>query len=146
MTDQQCKRRRLNPFIDVDAVGEADGHEEETQPSEELSEGASLIFDFLAPTHLTFMPDESQEGEDDRQDADDIDVHSFSLRNTIENAPHGEEWNSFIARSSSRGKCHDHSLGRDERLPRGEDHLWEIGCVVSGSFEVNNAGVDPLHR
>jgi len=55
-----------------------------------------------------------REGEDDRQDADAIDVHSVSLRNAIENAQHGDEWDSFIARASSRAKYHDNSLSRDK--------------------------------
>jgi hypothetical protein len=141
MADRPSKRRRLNPFIDVEAVGEADEHDEEREPSE----GASL-FDFLVPTHLAFMPDGSREGEDDLEDVDGIDVRSFSLRNAMENTQRGEEWDSFIARASSRGKYRDNPLSTDERLPRGEDRLWEIGCAVSGPFKVNTTGFDPLRR
>ena len=65
-------------------------------------------------------------------------------------AQHVEQWDSFLTRvfNRSRGGNRDHDipLGIQERLPSGEDRLWEIGCSVSGPLNVNAAGFDLLCR
>jgi hypothetical protein len=138
MAGRPTKRQRLNPFIDIEAVGEEEDSDEET-------EGASSSSEFPAPTHDIVMPDVSQD--DVSQDEADLDVSSLALlQNGMHGAQHAQEWDSFITRALDRGRNRDIPLSRQERLPSGEDRLWEIGCAVSGPFNVNAAGFDPLCR
>ena len=135
MTDRPTKRQCLNPFVDIEAVGEGEDSDEEI-------EGASFSSEFPAPTHD--MPDVTQY--DVSQDEANLDVSSLALQNAMHSAQPAQQWDSFLTRALDRGRNRDIPLSRQERLPSGEDCLWEIGCTVSGLFDVNAAGLDPLCR
>jgi len=134
MNDRPIKRRRLNPFVDIEAVGEGEDSDEET----ELAEGASSKF---APTHTLIMPDVFQD--DVSQDEADLDISFLALQNAMQEEQHVDQWDSFLKRVLNRGRNYDISFNEQERLPSCEDRLWEIGCAVSGSFDVNPASFNP---
>jgi hypothetical protein len=80
------------------------------------------------------------------QEGADLDVSSLTLQHTMHSAQHVEQWDSFLSRASNRGRNLDIALSGKERLPSSEDFLWEIGCAVSGLFDMNAAGFDPPSR
>lgn len=135
MNEQPTKRWCVNPFVNIEAVGEGEDSDEET----ELAEGTLSTFEFPAPTHVFVMQDVSQ-------DEADLDVSSLALQHAMHDVQHKEQWDSFLTSILNQGKNHDIPLGGQEWLPSGEDCLWEIGCAVSGPFDVNTAGFDCLCR
>jgi hypothetical protein len=124
-------------LVDIEAVREGEDSDEEI-------EGASSSFEFPAPTHDIVTADVFED--DVSQDEADLDVSSLALQNTMHSAQHVERWDSFLTRALNRGRNREIPLSRQERLPSGEDRLWEIGCAVSGPFDVNAVGFDPSYR
>lgn len=93
---------------------------------------------------IIVMPDVFED--DVSEDGADLDVSSVALRDTMHSAQHVEQWDSFLTRALKRGRNLEITLNGQERLPRSEDFLWEIGCTVSGPCSLNAAGFDPLYR
>ena len=123
MTNQPTKRQRLNPFVDIEAVGEGEDSDEEI-------EGASSSFEFPAPTYDIVMPDVFQD--DVSEDEADLDDSSLALQNAMHSAQPAQQWDSFLTRALDRGRNRDIPLSEQERLPSRDDRLWEIGCAVGG--------------
>ena len=138
MNGRPIKRRRLNPFVDVEAVGEGVGEGEESDEETELAEGASSKF---APIHVVIMPDVFQDVLS--QDEADLDISFLALQNAMQEAQHVDQWDSFLEGVLNRGRNYDIPHNGQEWLPSGGDRLWEIGCAVSGPFDVNPASFDP---
>ena len=87
------------------------------------------------------MPDVFQD--DVSQDEVDLDISFLVLQNAMQEVQHVDQWDSFLKGILKRGRNYDISLNEQERLPSCEDRLWEIGCAVSGPFDVNPASFDP---
>ena len=81
------------------------------------------------------MPDISQ----DDVSEDEPDVSSLVLQNAMHHPQYAQEWDSFLERALARSRNHDIPLSKQEQLPISDDHLWEIGCAVSGPLDVNSA-------
>jgi hypothetical protein len=126
MNDRSTKRRRLNPFVDIEAVGEGEDSDEEMAQAEGVSSG----FAFPAPTHILVTPDVSED--DASEDEADLHVTFPALQNVLQDAQHAQQWDSFLTSVLNRGRRYDIPISGQERLPSGEDCLWEIGCAVSG--------------
>ena len=104
----------------------------------------ALIFSLLLT--LLSAQDDVSEHDDISEDEAGLDVGSLALQHAMHGPQHVEQWDSFLTRALNRGRNRDIPLSEQERLPSSDDHLWEIGCAVSGPLDVKATGFDTLCR